>query len=99
MFILLAIILTAIISYLFPIIAWNSSWIEIIQVLNGEYGTDYVEFMEIIHRFGVQSDYQEFFQQKFITLLVLTFVLLNVLLTVCWIISRILKKHNQNKKV
>lgn len=95
MYFLLAIILTGIISYLFPIIAWNSSWMEIIQVLKGEYGTDFIESMDIIHRFGVQNDYNAFFQEKFIILLSVTFVIFNILLTVCWLISRMLKKNKQ----
>lgn len=68
---------------------------EIIQVLNGEYGTDFIESMDIIHRFGVQNDYNAFFQEKFIILLAVTFIIFNILLTVCWLISRILKKNKQ----
>ena len=94
MFQLLAIVLTGIISYFLPIIMWDSSWIEIIKILKGVYDDDVIGSLNIIKKYGIQNNYYEFFREKLITLIVLTFAILIVLITIC---TEIEKQTKQNK--
>lgn len=92
MFLLLAMVLTGIISYFLPVILWDSSWIEIIKILNGEYNNDVIGSLNIIKKYGIQNNYNEFFLEKLITLVILTFAILIVLIIICKIIEKQVKQ-------
>lgn len=72
---------------------WNSSWTEIVAVLNGEYNNDVIGSLNIIEKFGVQNDYEKFFQEKFTTLVVLSVAIFIAMLIICTIIKRAVNKN------
>ena len=97
MFQLIAVLLTGIISYFLPIILWDSSWVEIIKILKGVYNDDIISSLNIIKKYGIQNNYYEFFQEKLITLIVLTFAILIVLIIICTIIEKQVKQNKTNE--